>query len=64
MPETETETVTYRCWCEHDGCDWTREVTERTNDLAQRCSAAVMSGHGIAENHHRTFRKRVSEKTE
>jgi hypothetical protein len=57
----EQTAVVYRCWCEHDGCDWERRIEERDNELAQRCSAAAMAGHGLAEGHHRTKRTRVGD---
>ncbi|WP_435175679.1 hypothetical protein [Halorussus sp. AFM4] len=52
----EQTVVVYRCWCEHEDCDWERRVEERDIELAQRCSAAAMAGHGIAEGHYRTKR--------
>lgn len=53
------EEVVYRCWCEHDDCNWEREVVEDSNELAQRVSVAAMFGHGLETGHHETKRERV-----
>lgn len=53
--------VTWKAWCEHDGCDWTNEATAGTTELAQRLSSSAMVGHGLAEGHHETKHERMGD---
>lgn len=48
--------VTYRVWCEHEGCDFEREGSAKHPQLAQREANAHMVGHGLVTDHHETYR--------
>lgn len=56
---SDTAEFTYRCWCEHDDCDWEREITDDDAERAQELSGTAMFAHGIATEHHETKRERI-----
>lgn len=58
MTET-ANAVTYRAWCEHDGCDWEQETTDPDPVRVQEKSSRRMFAHGMATGHHETYHEKV-----
>jgi len=48
--------VTYRVWCEHDGCNFEREGVKRTRYLARKKASGYIVGHALDTGHHETYR--------
>jgi hypothetical protein len=49
--------VTYRVWCERDGCGFEREGDARNAVLAQKRANGYIVGHGLDTGHHETYRE-------
>lgn len=52
---------TWRCWCEAEDCDWTLEITNRSNERAQNITSTRMITHGLEEGHYETRRKELGD---
>ena len=47
--------VTYRVWCEHEGCNFEQDGNARNLQLAQKKADGYIVGHGLNTEHHETY---------